>query len=1239
MYTGDLPPRSFAPPPPLGYQHPLADKPTLRGTNSDSVIYNNGGSGGVSGGGGAVGNSGATNGGNLIRRPIPPPSLMPGQERIPYRPPELGGGSIGSTGIIPNIPSGGSLTKSISESNNDPQYSNHNKMKPTPSQNYEQRKKALNTPAQNKHNIDFTHDIRLENGNLSDALPNSGVLYPSISRILSGSNGRKEDIPAVLLRTVTLRPSFLPPIHQSENDQQTSTNLNNNRGVENSLLAGNDAGDDISSEDNNSEDVENEDLADDFDMFSNQNLSDEEPKTQPKIKQAPALKSTQSPLHQSDSHAYSTPVIQNIAKHPHTTIETIHGENNVGSSSSDNGRQNQRISPGSPITGNNNLGSIGGVVGGSSSTDTAPWTVAWNIHVYLSAILFTILAVYSIFKMIFYDKLTHLFNQSYFICIHLLLITICLARIFFLCYDAYNIHSSFHTFISELLLNLPATFLTISFAILILFLLIRSLNHKNNRYSALMRPLTVVVGSSVHVGLCVTLHYVESTSTQSQHHIYQAKNSYNSMRNGIMGSGNMHHSPPRVLSLICQIIYIFVCLSLGLFYLYIYRILKRILRNKSQNYIHGYQNLSYAIHITIATALLFILLAALQVYGAVSISTTRPLISLTADIDWLQCGYQFSLRLIEIAIITLMSWVTGLKTGASKVLQREKGLETHNVSGFALFPCTSSSSQEHFETDYPAICNANTNLHTYTLRTGKPIYDDNFALNSIGMDNPLHQQQQMPSGHTLGRVTTNNGGVVPAEFQIPNSNEFTRNYETNSARSSTHTSERDRQINDGGFLNDSGNIPDHYENPNFELRSSARGGGTCNLDIAAKSGNNSVSSSCAGSNSAQQDLVLDNNYSEPLSNQPTRNQTSVGLDSDPYAKSQSNFDFQNFEKPTFDRPLPAMTGNGGSANEFRASKNLKVLKNNNNQLNHLDRQQYDNPERKSSNSTAYASGRNFNNLNFQSHHNSFERRGIRKSGTLNNIGGNGCVGAGSINITVSGTHNRNGISSTSSSSSNGGGRPSGVHTLSTSRSQQEHHLHRIVPGRMSQQQLLALQHKKDRHRSSIEHTTLNHSNHGTLGNVKYATPNDDHEYSSGCRPFDSTSNASSDGGTSITGGTALVSTNNSCIRYQSDRNCGAASGIHFKQMHQIPPQHQSITTNNDINLDALHSCSSSGESTTSGSMLVAEHGFVRFRAIDNGTQQQLNTSSTTAQHLPPQHLNASCRTSHTRGKEKSYTDS
>lgn len=606
MYPGDMPPyspparSSFTPPQP---PHPFADKPTLRGTNSDSGIIN-------------------TN--NYInRRPIPPPSLTPGQERIPFRPPDL----VGAKPLAPLSPLGsGTAVQQQHEQ------TSHQQVTPT---NSDSKKKALNTPAdKNKHKGDASGSDRSENGNSSDPLPNGGVFhFPSISRILSGSNGRKEVVPEVLLRSVTARPNYQAPVEQtpvSGPNAKDNSNLNQNR-------QGDEDNDGLSVEDDNDEDAEEE--SDDFDMFE-QDVSPEEPKPQPnqQTNKQSVPKSTQSPYHESDT-ADSTQIIQNLA--------------NVN-------ERNVLHTTALPA------GSVSNKPNHQSSNGAATWTVAWNIHVYLSAILFTVLAVYSIFKMIFYDKLTHLFNQSYFICIHLILIIICLARIFFLCYDAYNIHSSFPTFISELLLNLPATFLTVAFATLILFLLVRSLNHKNNRYSALMRPLTVVVGSSVHVGLCITLHYVETNSNQNQMYAH-AK--YNGLR------GNIHHSPPRVLSLICQIIYIFVCLSLGIFYLYVYRVLKRVLHNKSQNYIHGYQNLSYAIHITIATALLFVLLALLQVYGAISIPTTRPLISSSTEIDWLQCGYQFSLRLIEIAIITLLSWVTGLKTGASKVLQREKGKE------------------------------------------------------------------------------------------------------------------------------------------------------------------------------------------------------------------------------------------------------------------------------------------------------------------------------------------------------------------------------------------------------------------------------------------------------------------------------------------------------------------------------------------------------------------------------------
>ncbi|XP_055690362.1 uncharacterized protein LOC129793895 [Lutzomyia longipalpis] len=732
MFPGDMP--SYAPPsrsfftPPLPpeYQNPFADKPTLRGTNSDlGVIHASGG---------------------FHRRPIPPPSLVPGYERIPYRPPDL----------VPARPEDEMVGA------------------PKPKEEMHMyeivRKKALNTPSIKTQDTGFVNVTEAGPGTNAPAVGTGVLHFPSISRILSGSNGRKEDIPDILLRTVTVRPAMAPksPTVTAVTHYQ-GMNLNKNR--------------------------------DEEPETSTEAQEQREPVSQPKIKEP----KTTTPF-VTDDDTYSTHRIQKLVNSDATPTTTL-------------------------------TPSVPPVLSADRQSALVTWTIAWNIHVYLSAILYTILAVYSIFKMIFYDKLTHLFSQTYFITIHMILIGICLARIFYLCYDAYNMHSSFTAFVSELLLNLPALMLALTFATLILFLLLRSLNHKANRYSALLRPLTIAVGGGVHIGLCVTLHYVESYGVR-------AKVAYD-------------RPPPRVLSLICQIIFIFVCLSLGTFYLYIYRVLKRVLRSKSQNYIHGYQNLSYAIHITIATALLFVLMAALQVYGAVSISATQ-------DLDWLQWGYQFSLRLIEIAIVSLISWVGCLKTGQAKV-QREKAVEQH-ISGFALFPCTSSSSQEHFETDYPAVCNANTNLHTYTLRTGKPIYDDNFTVNPIEAK-ATAAPDDLHCGSAQGKETESVHSADPA---------------------------------------------DHYENPNFELTGSASVGG--------------------GVGGGRKEEMFDVCYSEPM-----------------------QYDFQNLERPTFERP--------SSRNEFRASKNLKALK-------------------------GATERRHFNPYN------SFDRRapedslaaGVRKSGTLGNIG-------------------------------------------------------------------------------------------------------------------------------------------------------------------------------------------------------------------------------------------------------------
>uniref|UniRef100_A0A182WYC1 Proline-rich transmembrane protein 3/4 domain-containing protein n=1 Tax=Anopheles quadriannulatus TaxID=34691 RepID=A0A182WYC1_ANOQN len=1052
MFAGDIPAYSppsrtfFTPPLPRNYTNPFADKPTLRGTNSDSTIINTG----------TYAN----------RRPLPPPSLMPGHERIPMRPPDLVPGAPGAGNLggglapLPN-PAGNGPSSKVGPDNGGMLPAGSSGLPNSQSMDA-QRKKALNTPSEKSNKLDaakggYDGNSKLflldENANSSAILPN-GMHFPSISRILSGSNGRPQMIPDVLLRSVTSAPRPNQPAYDlgggggGLGGGTTSLSNAKNPGSRPGGLDGDrdrDGGDGGASEGPEGGDGRRHFEDDEGENDEDEEDEEDDPFEEGAARQQPSggstshiATSTVSSMHVQSSS--SSPITQRM---PNLNLKSVMIKNGTGEEGAGGGN-------------------AGGAYGNDRNfqgeiADISTWTIAWNVHVYLSAILFTILAVYSIFKIIFYDKLTHLFSQAYFISIHLILIIICLLRIFYLCYDAYNMHFSFNLFVSELLLNLPLTFLTTTFAILILFLLLRSINHKTNRYSSILRPLTIMIGSGVHVTLCITLHLVESYETKQfyhkQHQLQLANKQLLGAGTGMGGRGGGVHAPPtniqippRVLSLICQIIYIFICLSLGILYLYMYRLLKRIL-HKSQNYIHGYNNLSYAIHITIATALLFILLAALQIYGAISISSqTRVKLSPSSglpgdvpggrpgggggaggggtlwashiEIDWFQWGYQFSIRFIEIVIVALLSWVTGLKTGTSKVIQREKDMEQPNASGFALFPCTSSSSQENFETDYPAVCNTNRNLHTYTMRTGKPIYDDNFALNSLNLEPNNQQDLQLgpPGGVPVG------------------ANEFQRSLETNSMRSSSHnysnnyngsSSNNEHGIVGGGpdsaddFLNETEPMPDHYENPNFELKhhhqqqhhhQHSGGGGS------------------VGASSNQYHDIMDNCYSEPIG-APQYDTKSLrgGQPAPPSGHPMAppphhrNYDFQNFERPNFDpqhlppavpQPHSALSAAQSMARgEFRASKNLKTLKSGQLQndlgggggANTMGHHHYNHHQQQQQGGGPMVPGPG----------DSFDRRiGVRKSGTLNNIG------AMHFNPHGSGRNNNSNSSASSSSSNN-----------------------------------------------------------------------------------------------------------------------------------------------------------------------------------------------------------------------------
>ncbi|CAG9807426.1 unnamed protein product [Chironomus riparius] len=1063
MHSGNLPSYSpptrsfFTPPLPREYNNPFADKPTLRGTNSEVGIMDTG---------------------NFMnRRPIPPPSITPGHERVPLRP-DLSDNRAVSIGT-----SSQALNTDLQQQ-----------------QQSSQPKKVLNTPS-HKNKVDLGHPYDNSNGNRalsnSDNPSDVSKIIPSISRILSGSNGRKEDIPDVLLRTVTVRP--IPAAEPSTNEpsSQLQPDGNNKNSPSNNLPSDLDDNDKVNG--NNGENDDNNDVKD---LNSNQDgdESDDEDVEEddyddfssPSQSNSMSNKNINSgnDMKKDGETIYSTENIQNLAN--------VNHDRSLFTSTQQ--PQQNPINQQNPIYNINTNNKFN-----AEQSEVQTWTIAWNIHVYLSAILFTILAVYSIFKMMFYDKLTHLFNQSYFITIHLFLIIICLARIFYLCYDAYNIHLSFDPFVSEILLNLPATFLTVAFATLILFLLIRSLNHKNNRYSPLMRPLTVLVACSVHVGLCITLHYVESVASKNFSYTLsqQAANGFastnsNKMYNNIIRG---HSGPPRLLSLICQIIYIFVCLSLGIFYLYIYRILKRVLRNKSQNYIHGYQNLSYAIHITIAIALLFVSLAALQIYGAISVSSTKSLSTYDIDINWPQWGYQFSLRLIEVTIIALLSWVTGLKTGAS-----DMQLNAINMDNGVIPPHGARSGLDF------QLVNPNGGLargyETNSFRSigGVGIHNNpTDTIKHYPLNHHHHPAQGPPPPHLINH-----------QPQINNDTE--RDYFSNNDNNSTI-------------------VPDHYENPNFELR--------CDNSSDANVVNRIHNGSSSESNNQNN---LDEYYSEPLNAQqqqhhhhhhPQTGATMTHYDGRSREGPNGAYDFQNFERPTFDR--------SSSRNEFRVSKNLKALKSgtgaNTNTLNYNYSDNISNHSSAYGFTTANAGGNNNNinssNNNSNFNNNSFERRsGVRKSGTLNNIGAIHHSRGGSSGNERGTNGNGSGGCNSSSSSSSGivvGHHRSGIQTLN-SRSAQ--HL------QQQQQQQQIQQQPPMFHQPQYE------------------------------RDF----------------------TRNTSGRISNKAKLMAAAAQHSPTAQQQIHHQQQRSGSSNV-MDQYQS--SSGDSATSGSMLVAEHGFVRFRELSD----------------------------------------
>ncbi|XP_049952720.1 uncharacterized protein LOC126469638 isoform X1 [Schistocerca serialis cubense] len=613
----------FTPPLPPEYSNPFADKPTLRGSYSDS--------------------------GSSNRRPIPPPPRPPSnRERIPDRPPDL-------------VP----LEKERS--------SPRDKKKPlnTPSFN-----RPPETPFSEVSNSNF--NVRHNNESEYETVPS--LHSPSVSRILSGSSGRKPSNPGIIIKPNTeSKAPQLPGIYP----RTETSSVDVQQGSENIALK----------------------------PSSNQSLFSKSDSTDTKEKQT-GISGVQD----------TVPADADLAVDERSTRrdEELPDDQQQPPKSDDRGIH-VAISPSTP----------------AHKDLRGKWGVAWDVHVYLTGSLFTVLSICSFINIARANSCRRLLSYGYFVSLHALLFVVGILRSVYLFYDGYNVNKSFPEPVSLLMFHIVSPCITSAFLVLFLFLLLTTKVYVFGVY--LQKPTVIAIFIIVHIVLCVSLD---------------------------LASG---FSPESFLSLICQCLFVLICVCVGLAYLYSYRMLVRsATRKMDSSFGNNFTNihhptLSIAIRLTLAAALLSLLLSAAHLYGIFGVDDNLEWEG--KSLPWLRWGHQFSVRVIEIAICFLL-----LSAGVQPMRQdRAEAAKGQQNSGLALFRCrqctNTTQSNETADDIYPAVCVTNQAIHDYTVRTGKKVYDDSFPLNNLHTS--FSASESGFSVSTSERRLLRKSGYVPHEAPFP----------------------------------------------------------------------------------------------------------------------------------------------------------------------------------------------------------------------------------------------------------------------------------------------------------------------------------------------------------------------------------------------------------------------------------------------------------------------------------------
>ena len=352
----------------------------------------------------------------------------------------------------------------------------------------------------------------------------------------------------------------------------------------------------------------------------------------------------------------------------------------------------------------------------SPTTSDKVWFILWNVHIYLIVIGNLLQLMFSLYKLItFNEKEQLLFHKKHFISVHGLIMTITLMRLFYLTYDSYNINKSLPFVMQDLLNHMPLSLLAITFALLVIVLVKRSLSHLR-----VTKPIFLVFFGLLQSALCLLLIVMK-----------------NAIRVATM---------KMMADLVCRFIFILLCCSLGFSYLYLYRIIRNVLTSKkAANFSELIaQNICYAAHLTIAVALLFLLLGLVQLYGLFAVRNDN----FDNNYYWILWAFELSLRLLEIFIMVLIAVIISLR-----IEQRTNGATTASVTHgtFPMLTCPSASVSATNTTSDSSTDQTCAPIHDFSLRRSlrhaqhSDIYESLPTSTPIKMAAPNISQHQQPT--------------------------------------------------------------------------------------------------------------------------------------------------------------------------------------------------------------------------------------------------------------------------------------------------------------------------------------------------------------------------------------------------------------------------------------------------------------------------------------------------------------